>query len=241
MSMRPACTLLLFLAIACAAHAQPTRWQQRVQYQMQIDMDVKTHRYEGVQRLIYYNNSPDTLTRLFYHLYLNAFKPGSMMETRSRLIEDPDRRVAQRIAKLKPEEQGFIQVSKLTHNGEDQPFYANETILEVNLKRPILPGSVDTLYMEWTAQIPLQIRRNGRNNSEGIDYSMAQWYPKLCEYDEQGWHANPYIGREFYGVWGDFDVSISIDRNYAVAAGGYLQNPNEVATATKLSPGSTTP
>ena len=74
--------------------------------------------------------------------------------------------------------------------------------------------------MDWDAQVPLQVRRSGRDSREGIDYSMAQWYPKLCEYDEQGWHANPYIAREFYGVWGDFDVKISIDKNYVVAAGG---------------------
>lgn len=236
MSLRQTFILLLCAMLAGIAHAQPARWQQRVHYQMNIDMDVKMHRYQGAQRLAYHNNSPDTLTRLFYHLYLNAFQPGGMMDVRTRLIEDPDRRMAQRIAKLKPDEQGYIKVSKLLHNGADQPFRVNETILEVTLNRPILPGAIDTLYMEWEAQIPLQIRRNGRNSSEGIAYSMSQWYPKLCEYDEQGWHANPYIGREFYGVWGDYDVTIRIDRNYVVAAGGYLQNPDEVGFGYESSP-----
>ncbi len=122
----------------------------------------------------------------------------------------------------------------------DQPvkFLENETILEVTLNEPILPGSTTEFDMEWDAQVPLQVRRSGRDNREGVGYSMTQWYPKLCEYDYQGWHANPYIAREFYGVWGDFDVKISIDKNYVVAAGGYLQNPQEVGYGYEA-PGST--
>ena len=54
---------------------------------------------------------------------------------------------------------------------------------------------------------------------------MSQWYPKLAEYDYDGWNAEPYLGREFHGVWGDFDVTIKIDKEYTVAASGYLQNP----------------
>ena len=57
---------------------------------------------------------------------------------------------------------------------------------------------------------------------------MSQWYPKICEYDCEGWHPTPYVAREFYGVWGDFDVTITIDKNYILAATGYLQNPNQI-------------
>ncbi len=207
--------------------AQPERWQQRVDYNMNIDMDAARHQYHGTMRLAYTNNSPDTLDKVFFHQYFNAFQPNSMMDVRSRTIEDPDRRVLDRILKLKPEEQGYIKVNTLKHNGKGVRFLSNETILEVTLSEPILPGSTTVFEMEWDAQVPLQVRRSGRDNREGVAYSMSQWYPKLCEYDYQGWHANPYIAREFYGVWGDFDVKISIDKNYVVAAGGYLQNPQE--------------
>lgn len=217
--------LLLF---AFSSQAQPDRWQQRVNYDMTIDMDVTKHQYRGNQRLTYWNNSPDTLTRVFYHLYFNAFQPGSMMDVRSQSIEDADPRVAARISKLKPEEQGWIKVATLTQNGRPVQFETNETILEVTLAEPVLPGSSALFEMQWDAQVPVQIRRSGRDSREGVSYSMTQWYPKLCEYDYQGWHANPYVAREFYGVWGDFDVKISIDKNYVVAAGGYLQNPREI-------------
>ncbi len=195
---------------------------------MTVDMDAAAHQYRGQQRLVYSNNSPDTLTRVFYHLYFNAFQPNSMMDVRSRNIEDADPRVSDRIFRLKPEEQGWIKVGSLTQGGKPLQFETNETILEVALAQPILPGKTATFDMTWDAQVPLQIRRSGRDNREGVAYSMAQWYPKMCEYDPQGWHANPYIAREFYGVWGDFDVKISIDKKYVVAAGGYLQNPTEV-------------
>ena len=62
----------------------------------------------------------------------------------------------------------------------------------------------------------------------GVALSMAQWYPKIAEYDYDGWNAEPYLGREFHGVWGDFDVTLTLDKRYTVAASGYLQNPNVV-------------
>lgn len=220
----PLAVCLLPLALL----AQPERWQQQVNYEMTIDMNAAAHQYHGKQRLTYTNNSPDTLTRLFYHLYFNAFQPGSMMDVRSRNIIDPDSRVGARIMGLKPEEQGWIKVNTLTQDGKAVKFLSNETILEVTPAQPVLPHSSVVLEMDWDAQVPIQIRRSGRDSREGVAYSMSQWYPKLCEYDYQGWHANPYIGREFYGVWGDFDVKISIDKKFLVAAGGYLQNPLEV-------------
>jgi hypothetical protein len=218
----------LLTGLSLSISAQPDRWQQHVLYEMDIKMDVKKHQYSGTQKLTYTNNSPDTLDKIFYHLYFNAFQPGSMMDVRSRNIADPDGRVADRIFKLKPEEYGWIKVQSLEMNGRKQNFLTNETILEVTLDQPILPRSTVVLHLGWTAQVPLQIRRSGRDSKEGIAYSMAQWYPKLCEYDYQGWHSNPYVAREFYGVWGDFDVRITIDQNYTVAAGGYLQNPEQV-------------
>ncbi|MCB9080672.1 MAG: M1 family metallopeptidase [Lewinellaceae bacterium] len=217
-----------FTFMAFTAQAQPDRWQQRVSYQMDVDFDVNAHQFQGKQSLVYTNNSPDTLNRVFYHLYFNAFQPGSAMDVRSRTISDPDPRVGARIAALSPQEIGYQKILSLQHNGKPVTYEVVGTILEVQLTEPILPNSQATFAMEFQGQVPLQIRRSGRNNAEGIDYSMAQWYPKMCEYDYQGWHANPYIGREFYGVWGDYDVTIHIDKAFTVAATGYLQNAEEI-------------
>lgn len=220
--------LFLFLGLSSIVFAQPDRWQQRVAYRMDIDFDVQSHRLSGKQHLTYTNNSPDTLYRVFYHLYFNAFQPNSMMDVRSRTIVDPDPRVGSRIQALKEDEIGYQKIFSLRQNGMPVDYEVSETILEVTLRDPILPHSSAVFDMDFEAQAPLQIRRSGRDNREGIAYSMAQWYPKMCEYDYQGWHANPYIGREFYGVWGDYEVNITIDKNYVIGATGYLQNPEEI-------------
>lgn len=219
---------LAFLANSSSFFAQYGYWQQHVVYQMDIDVDVEKNQYKGSQRLVYTNHSPDTLQRIFYHLYLNAFQPGSMMDTRSLLISDPDRRVGDRISKLQPDEIGYQKVNSLTQDNLPVVYKTVGTILEVELAKPLLPNAKTELVMQWDAQVPLQVRRNGRDSEEGIRLSMAQWYPKLAEYDDQGWHANPYVGREFHGVWGDFDVRISIDSDYVVGGTGYLQNPEEI-------------
>ena len=199
-------------------------WQQRVEYKININFDHENHQFLGVQNLIYYNNSEDTITKVFFHLYFNAFQPGSMMDVRSRSLPDPDRRVMDRISKLNEDEIGFHEIKKIQQNGKDLKYHEQGTILEVELIDPLLPDESTEFYMEYFSQVPVQIRRSGRNNKEGIDYSMAQWFPKIAEYDRKGWHAHPYIAREFYAPWGDFDVSISIDKNYIVAATGILES-----------------
>jgi len=237
---------ILFIVIAFnffVVNAQPDRWQQRVKYVMNIDMNVQTNRFTGKQKLEYWNNSPDTLTRVFYHLYWNAFQPNSMMDNRSRRqgtislradhngeeVLDWDQRIADRIQNLKPGEYGYQKILSLKMNGRAQTFKTEETILEVKLEKPILPKSKVTFEMEFEAQVPLQIRRSGRDNpTTKVRYSMSQWYPEICEYDYEGWHPTPYVAREFYGVWGDFDLSISIDKNYILAGSGYLQNSNQI-------------
>jgi hypothetical protein len=233
--------LFFSLVMASSAIAQADRWQQRIRYTMNVDMDVTTNRIKGTSKIEYSNQSPDTLTRIFFHTYWNAFQPGSSMDVRSqelgktKLFEssrnsdglDWDDRVKDRISKLQPEEIGFQQVKKVVINGVAQQMKDHETILEVVLTKPILPRSKVMIDLQFEAQVPFQIRRSGRDNKEGIRYSMSQWYPKMVEYDYQGWNANPYIAREFYGVWGDFDVNITIDKTYLVAAGGDLLNPAE--------------
>ncbi|HEY1112999.1 MAG TPA: M1 family peptidase, partial [Chitinophagaceae bacterium] len=192
----------LFFLSSLSLFAQPDRWQQRVKYTMNIDMDVQSNQYKGKQQLEYWNNSPDTLTKVFYHLYWNAFQPNSMMDVRSRRQGtmvlgknrsgqdqvDWDSRVKDRIAHLKPDEIGYQKISSLKMNGRPQKYEVHETILEVQLDRPILPKSKATFDMEWDAQVPLQVRRAGRDNpNTDVRYTMTQWYPKLAEYDYEGW------------------------------------------------------
>ena len=221
---------IFILTIGCylTGFSQHTYWQQKIRYDMSVDVDVKKHQFTGMQRIQYTNNSPDEIDRVFYHLYFNAFQPGSMMDVRNKFLPDADPRVGSRIGALTPEGEGHLHADWVRQDGQNTKILESGTILEVNLIKPIMPGETTTLEMKFKGQVPEQIRRSGRDNAEGISYSMAQWYPKLCEYDYRGWHANPYVGREFYGVWGDFDVKITIDKKYIVGATGVLKNADDI-------------
>ncbi|MDR5591349.1 M1 family metallopeptidase [Christiangramia sp. SM2212] len=233
-------SLLLISSGFIQAQNNTSYWQQHVDYKMDVDMDVENFQYSGTQELVYTNNSPDTLNRVFYHLFFNAFQPDSEMNARLESVADPDGRmtmnkgtkenpeVVSRITGLSPEQIGYLRVNSLTQDGAELTYEEVGTILEVELAKPILPGKKTTFKMEFEGQVPEQIRRSGRNSSEGVALSMSQWYPKLAEYDFQGWHADSYIAREFQGVWGDFDVKISIDKDYTIGSTGYLQNPQEI-------------
>jgi hypothetical protein len=219
--------LLCGLSLPLMGQGSPV-WQQQVQYEMDITLKADRHQMQGFQRLTYTNHSPDTLRYVFYHLYFNAFQPQSMMAERNRHLPDPDGRVVPRIFNLGPDEVGYHRVATLTQDGRPLPFEVHDTVLKATLAQPLLPGARTVFEMRFDSQVPLQTRRSGRDNREGIDYSMSQWYPKMAAYDARGWHADPYIGREFYGVFGTFDVRITLPATYKIGATGVLQNAAQI-------------
>ena len=238
---------IAIIAFVSGVSAQADRWQQHINYNIKAALDVNTNIIKGTEDIVYTNNSTDTLRKVYFHLYWNAFQPNSSMDVRSRelgkntmtsrrgdVIKDWDARVTDRIQKLTPAEIGYQRVSQILIGGKAQKLIEHETILEVQLTNPIAPKTSAKLSLVFEAQVPKQIRRSGRDNAEGVRYSMSQWYPKMVEYDYQGWNTNPYLAREFYGVWGNFDVSLQLDKNYTVAATGVLQNPNAVANGQGL-------
>ena len=232
------------VAFVSNVSAQSDRWQQHIDYKINAALNVQSNIVKGTENIVYTNNSPDTLRKIYFHMYWNAFQPNSVMDLRSRELgkttftsrrgtqmQDWDPRVRDRIQQLKPEEIGYQRISQITIAGKAQQIIDHETILEVVLTQAILPKSSVSLSLNFEAQVPKQIRRSGRDNAEGVRFSMSQWYPKMVEYDYQGWNTNPYIAREFYGVWGNYDVSLTLDKNYMVAATGVLQNPTATADA----------
>ena len=223
--MRQRYLLFLLLFCYCISVKSQKYWQQSVDYKMTVDVDVKTFKYNGQQTLVYTNNSPDTISKVFYHLFYNAFKPGSEMATRILSGKDPNKRFKIDINNIPKDEEGMLNVSNVKQNGVGLKIEYSETILEVSLNSILMPGDKTTISLDFEGQIPKIIRRAGRDSKEGVALSVAQWFPKIAEYDYDGWNAEPYIGREFHGVWGEFDVTINIDKNYVVAASGYLQNP----------------
>jgi len=241
MNLKYLYTLILGLFLIQTTTAQRKGyWQQAVDYKMNIDVNEKTYQYDGNMQLKYSNNSGQSLKKVYFHLYFNAFQPGSMMDNRLSNIADPDKRMAtnigtkekpkyqSRIATLTPKQIGYQKIKSLTMNGNNTSFKIDGTILEVSLPNEIEDGETATFDMTWEAQVPEQIRRSGRNSKEGVALSMAQWYPKMAHFDEFGWHLDEYIGREFIAPFGDFDITININKNYILGASGVLQNPTDV-------------
>ena len=203
-------------------------WQQAVDYTIDVSLDTETALYGGTQKLVYTNNSPETLHKVFYHLYFNAFKPGSEMAVRQKSGGDKNTRFKVDLDSLTLDQQGYLKVSGLMQDGVLLSPIDSETILEVPLHKPILPGESTTFELSFKGHVPDVVRRAGKNSKEGVAFSMAQWYPKMAEYDREGWNADPYTGREFHGVWGDFDVKITLNKKFVVAASGYLQNAEDI-------------
>ena len=224
----------LFSFIFSLSSAQQNAYyQQSAKYKMDIDVDAENFTYQGKQTLTYTNNSPDELKVVYFHLYWNAFTAGSMMDQSvagqgkngdSRLQKDG----ISRLASIPKTEEGAQNIHWIKQNGKDLKFEIQETIMKVELATPIKPNSSTTFTMDWDAVIPMQIRRSGRNNREGIDMTVTQWYPKIAEYDYDGWATFDYVGREFHAPFSDFEVNIKIDKNYVIGAGGILENPLEV-------------
>lgn len=237
-------SIVFYLAILSGITAQnnpnPGYWQQYVDYKMEVDVDVKEFKYTGAQLLTYTNNSNDTLKKVFFHLYFNAFQPGSDMDALLQTIPDPDPRMVNtknirgrkiyesRISLLKENEIGYLKIINLKQDGVPLDSKEEGTILEVPLKVPLLPNSSTTFTLNFEGQIPEMIRRAGRNSKEDVALSMAQWFPKMAEFDFEGWHTEQYLGKEFHSVWGDFDVKITLDKNYIVGGTGNLVNANDI-------------
>jgi len=224
--------VVLFIGTLITGQQGPY-YQQFAKYAMDIDVDAANFTYNGKQTITYTNNSPDELKEVYFHLYWNAFKPGSMMDQRTQSLgKNGDSRLQKggvsTLASIPKNEEGAQNIHWIRQNGKNLKFEVQETIMKVTLDTPVKPNSTTVFTMEWDAVIPMQIRRAGRNNREGIDKTMTQWYPKLAEYDYDGWATFDYIGREFHAPFADFDVNIKIDRDYVIGAGGTLLNPTEV-------------
>lgn len=207
--------------------------QERLQglvHTMNVIVNDDDYTFKGTSRVEFTNNTPDTLRQIFFHAHFNAFQPNSLTHKRVSAI-GPNRLKPETFANLKPNEIGKLDILPGTSTvaGSGAAFTVERigTIIRLDLTKPLLPNERTTLEFEFVGQVPVQVRRSGRNNAQGVRYSMAQWFPKLCQYDQHGWQNNQFVLREFYGVWGKYDVKITLPAKYVVGASGDLQNPQE--------------
>ena len=225
--MKRCFSILICFGLSFVSYSQ-SYWQQEVHYQMDIDFNTKNHQFDGLQELTYINHSPDTLNKVFYHLYFNAFQPGSMMDVRSRTIVDPDRRVGDRISKLSQSEMGIQQVLSLKQNKSELDFNIEGTILNVNLNEPIFPGDTVQFDMEFKTQVPIQIRRSGRMNKEELTIPCLNGTQNYASMIKTVGTLILMWAESFMG-FGVLLMCIFIwIPNYTIAATGILQNPDEI-------------
>ncbi|MBD3290304.1 hypothetical protein GF337_15980 [candidate division KSB1 bacterium] len=224
---------LIYLIILATITSQNCRcsvehdeyWQQHVQYIIAVELDSETRIITGKQKICYTNNSPDTLHEIYLHLYPNAFQENSLMAKEMYRCG---------ISLIKEQEnKGHIQINslKLSYRNEATVEYSNyhinETLMNIALPTPLLPGDTLNLELSFEEKIRKYNSEGGKGGYNGEHFVVSQWYPKICVYDENGWNTMPYhwLG-EFYGEFGTFDVTISLPYNYIVASTGEVVSGN---------------
>ncbi len=198
-------------------------WQQFVHYTMDIQLNPDEHQVTGKSRIVYVNNSPDQLDRIYMHLYPLAFKKGSVKYREYSQNYGRRGRAARFIEDGETLWNDFVVDSFLIVLGDGKSttdYQIDDTILESRLPGELLPGDSLVIYIDWTHTVGEQFERAGY---VGEQYNMAQWYPKLVVYDEKGWHPDPFHAEgEFYGEFGTFDVTLDLPARYIVGATGVV-------------------
>lgn len=214
--------VLLYAGQTASARQQPY-WQQQVDYRIEVSLNDQQHSLDGNIEILYRNQSPDTLTYIWFHLWPNAYKndrtafTDQMLENGNTSFYFSDEDAKGYINRLN------FQVDGITAELEDHPTHID--IARLILPQPLMPGATVNIQSNFHVQLPEIFSRSGHR---GQHYQVAQWYPKPAVYDQQGWHPFPYLDQgEFYGEFGSFDVNITLPANYVVAAPGTLHNADE--------------
>jgi len=218
MIMAAICTLLLPLAAVSGEY-----WQQETHYRIDADFRPDSNQIVGTTSLRYWNNSPDTLRELYFHLYNNAYRPGSYLD-----------RIWQSygfysIAEADTSEWGGMDVESIAVAGEPLPLdsmQVDNSIMRFSLPAPLAPGDSLDLELAFRCHIPGAQWRNG---ARGDHYDIAQWFPRICVYDRHGWNARQHLSLgEFYADFGTYDVTLRAPSKFIIAHTGTLVNEAEL-------------
>lgn len=192
-------------------------WQQHVSYTVVATLDETQTKLKARAMLVYVNHSPDTLTEMYFHQYLNAFRPGSKWSE----LDEREHRV--RFQNLADPDYGYERftappVVDGTPVVVDYPGAPDSTVAHFRLARPLAPGDSARIAVEWEARPSTVPRRQARR---GRTWDFAQWYPKVAVYDRGGWQPNPLIpAGELYGEFGTYDVTLIVRDDQVLASTG---------------------
>lgn len=215
--------VVLLIALCSQLTAFSQYWQQQVNYTIDVSLNDKEHTLNGYEKIEYINNSPDTLTFIWFHIWSNAYKNDKTAFS-DQLLENGNTD----FYFSGKEQKGYInrldfKVNNITAEIEDHPQHID--IVKLILPSPLSPGQKINITTPFHVKLPYNFSRGGH---DGESYQVTQWYPKPAVYDKNGWHPMPYLDQgEFYSEFGNYDVKITAPENYVIAATGELQNAEE--------------
>ena len=220
---------ILFLFTLTVSNCQQNYWQQKVDYKIDVSLNDLDHTVDGFVKMDYTNNSPDTLFFIWFHLWPNAFK-NDRTAFSDQLLENG----RTDFYFSNSDQRGYINRFDFKVDGtvakmEDHP--QHQDIVKVVLPKPLAPKSSCKIQTPFHVQLPHNFSRGGH---VGQSYQVTQWYPKPAVYDRKGWHPMPYLDQgEFYSEFGNYEVQVTLPKNYVVAATGELQDEEEKTWLTK--------
>ncbi|GEO08063.1 M1 family metallopeptidase [Segetibacter aerophilus] len=209
-----------------AQNVQSNYWQQYLRYNIKAQLNDKENSVTGSETIVYKNNSPQSLSYIWFHIYPNAYK------NQSTALFQQIKSDAQRKEKLKQPTTGYISNLAFTVNGskamiEPHPNAQYIDVIKVVLPKPLQPGDSATIATPFKVQLPSYFSRSGFADGE---FMVCQWYPKPAVFDKDGWHEMPYLDMgEFYSEYASYNVNITLPSQYIVSATGILQTPSEAA------------
>jgi len=216
--------LILFTLLTINLSAQDY-FQQKVNYIIDVTLDDQNHTLEGMEYIDYFNNSPDDLDFIWFHIWPNAYKDNSTQLSKHELEGGNSE-----IYYATEDERGYIDKLDFKVNGEKVKWEYHPKhidICKLFLNKPLKAGQSIRISTPFFVKIPSgKLSRLGHVEQS---YMITQWYPKPAVYDKNGWHPMPYLSQgEFYSEFGSFDVSITLPNNYTIGATGDLQNQEEI-------------
>lgn len=217
---------LLLIGIGVQGHAQKIAHgtQQQADYKLKVTLDTRLKMLRGEADITYTNNSPDTLSFLYLHLWPNAYRNDKTAFAAQQLLHG-----STDFYFSKPEARGYINQLDFKANGRTATLLDDSVHLDIAklmLPDPLLPGQKVSLQTPFQVKIPGIFSRMGHSNGF---YALTQWYPKIAIYDSAGWHPMPYLDQgEFFADFGNYEVSLTLPENLTVAATGVLETQSEI-------------
>ncbi len=197
--------------------AQQAYFQQEVNYKIKVTLNDNAHTLSAFEEIQYINNAPTPLNYIYFHLWPNAYK-NNQTALAKQLLEHNNTD----FYFSKAEERGYIDSLNFLVNGklvkwEFDPKYND--ICKLILNEPL--KSLDTIVITTPFFVKIPDGKFSRLGHNEQAYSITQWYPKPAVFDNTVWHQMPYLDQgEFYSEFGSFDVSITLPKNYVLAATG---------------------